>query len=247
MPAGVFKPGANTVTVQVVNQRAEGGFVGTAADMTLVAGQTRVPLAGAWKYRVERPSNTGALYSKPGELAAHVAFTAAGGATGAAGATLPVVAAVPDVILQLGVIANEMKYSLPELTVQPGQLVEIVFVNNDQMPHNFVLGAPGSLAQLGAAADQMAQQPNAAAVSYVPDVAQVIFKTNLVNAGDRVTFQFRAPTTAGDYPYVCTYPNHWRLMNGVLHVAMPGRGGGPGRGAPPAPAAPAAGRGRGGL
>ncbi len=240
VPAGVFRPGANTITVQVTNQRAEGGFAGTAADMVAMAGQTRIPLAGPWKYRVERSSNTGALYSRPGELAAHVAFTAGGGAAGAAGATLPVVAPVPDVILQLGVIANEMKYSLPELTVAPGQLVEIVFVNADQMPHNFVLGAPGSLSQIGAAADLMAQQPNAAAVSYVPDVAQVIFKTTLVNAGERLTFQFRAPATPGQYPYLCTYPNHWRLMNGVLNVVMQGRGG---RGTPP-PAAPAPGRGR---
>jgi putative membrane-bound dehydrogenase-like protein len=240
VPAGVFKPGANTVTVQVTNQRAEGGFAGPAADMTLVAGQTRIPLAGPWKYRVERSSNTGALYSRPGELAAHVAFTAGGGVTGAAGATLPVVAAVPDVVLQLGVIANEMKYSATELTVAPGQLVEIVFVNGDQMPHNFVLGAPNSLAQIGAAADLLAQQPNAAAVSYVPDIAQVIVKTSMVNPGDRVTFQFRAPTQPGQYPYVCTYPNHWRIMNGILNVVMQGRGG---RGGPP-PAAPAPGRGR---
>jgi putative membrane-bound dehydrogenase-like protein len=238
VPPGVFRPGANTITVQVTNQRAEGGFAGTAAQMALTAGPTRIPLAGAWKYRVERSSNTGALYAKPGELAAHVAFAAAGGATGAAGATLPAVAPVPDVILQLGVIANEMKYSLPELTVAPGQLVEIVFVNADQMPHNFVLGAPGSLPQIGAAADLLAQQPNAAAVSYVPDVAQVIFKTNMVAAGDRVTFQFRAPATPGQYPYLCTYPNHWRLMNGVLNVVMQGR-----RGGPP-PAAPVPGRGR---
>ena len=240
-PAGVFKPGANTITVQVTNQRAEGGFAGTAAEMTLRSGQTRTSLAGPWKYRVERSANTGALYANPGELAAHVAFTAAGGATGAAGAALPVVAPVPDVVLQLGVIANEMKYSAPELTVAPGQLVEIVFVNADQMPHNFVLGAPDSLSQIGAAADLLAQQPNAAAISYVPDVAQVIVKTPMVGPGERLVFQFRAPTTPGQYPYLCTYPNHWRLMNGILNVVMQGRGG---RGGPP-PAAPAPGRGRG--
>ncbi len=40
---------------------------------------TQIAIAGPWKYRVERQSNVGALYTKPGELAAHVAFTAGGG------------------------------------------------------------------------------------------------------------------------------------------------------------------------
>jgi azurin len=31
---------------------------------------------------------------------------------------------------------------------------------------------------------------------------------------------------AGEYPYVCTFPGHWRIMNGVLQVVQPaGRGG----------------------
>ena len=48
---------------------------------------------GHWRYRVERQTNAGALYAKPGELAAHVAFTAEGGLAGAAGAALPKIAA----------------------------------------------------------------------------------------------------------------------------------------------------------
>jgi azurin len=247
VPKGTFHTGANTITVQVTNQRAEGGFVGTNQDMYLAAGQTRTSLAGPWKYRVERSSNNGALYSKPGELAAHVAFTAGGGLTGAAAATLPSVAAVPDVVLRLSVVPNEMKYATTELTVQPGQVVEIVYTNPDTAEHNFVVSAPGSLQAVGAAADALSQTPNAKAMDYVPDIAAIIFKTKMLAPGQTTTFQFTAPTTAGDYPYICTYPNHWRIMNGVLHVVVPaGRGGGAGRGGAPAPATPAPGIGRGG-
>ena len=40
-----------------------------------------------------------------------------------------------------------------------------------------------------------------------------------------MTFQFRAPAQAGQYPYVCTFPAHWRIMNGMLNVVAPqGRG-----------------------
>ena len=56
--------------------------------MFLEAGGNKIAIAGPWKYRVERQSNVGALYTKPGELAAHVAFTAGGGLAGAAGAAL---------------------------------------------------------------------------------------------------------------------------------------------------------------
>jgi len=63
-----------------------------------------------------------------------------------------------------------------------------------------------------------------------------------------MTFQFTAPSTPGQYPYLCTYPNHWRIMNGVLNVVLPaGRGaGGRGGAAPGRGGAPPAGIGRGG-
>jgi azurin len=238
VPKGALRTGANVITVRIQNTRAEGGFTGAANEMFLQIGQTRTPLAGTWKYRVERSANTGAIYSKPGELAAHVAFTAGGGMTGAAASALPTVAGVPDVTLQLGTVNSEMRYSTKEMTVQTGQMVEIVFTNSDEMQHNFVLGVPGSLNAIGAATDQLATQPSAAAQAYVPEIAQVLVKTPLLNSGQTLRFQFRAPDQPGQYPYLCTFPSHWRLMNGVLNVITPparGRG----AAAPPAAATPA--------
>jgi azurin len=249
VPANTMRTGANVITVRVDNSRGDGGFVGQPADMYLQAGQTRTPLAGTWKYRVERSANIGAIYSSAGELAAHVAFTAAGGANSAAAAALPSVAQAPDVVVQLGTVENQMKYSATEITVQPNQLVEIVFTNSDSVQHNFVLGQPGSLETIGLAADAFAREASAPAQSYVPDVAQVIVKTPLVNAGQSTRFQFRAPAAPGQYPYLCTFPGHWRMMNGVLNVVQFGRGrGAGGAGAPPAgrgAAGQGAGRGRG--
>ena len=104
-----------------------------------------MPLAGTWRYRVERQTNAGALYSKPGELAAHVALASTPApATG----TLPepAVRAAPDVVdPPQPSTPGQMKFDKTELTVAPGQLVEIVFTNPDAMQHNFVLGAPDSL------------------------------------------------------------------------------------------------------
>ena len=134
-------------------------------------------------------------------------------------------------MIQLSVLKGEMKFDKSELTVAPGQLVEIVFSNPDAMQHNFLLGTPGSLEQIGVAADDLARTPSGPAQQYVPDIPQVLSASKLLDPGDTVTLQFRAPAAPGDYPYVCTFPGHWRIMNGILHVVPPaGRGGRGGRG-----------------
>jgi putative membrane-bound dehydrogenase-like protein len=236
VPQGTLRQGPNTITVRIQNNRGEGGFIGTPDQMvieSLPAGgrvEWRLPLTGSWKYRVERQTNAGALYAKPGELAAHVAFTAAGGAAGAAGAALPAVASqAPDVVIRLTAVKDAMRFDLPQITVAPGQLVEIVFANPDLMQHNFVLGAPGSLNAIGEASDRIAATPAVALQQqYVPDMPAVLFSTKLVDPGQTITAQFRAPADPGQYPYLCTFPAHWRTMNGVLNVAAPagrGRGG----------------------
>lgn len=228
IPDGVVRPGRNTITVRIQNGRNEGGFIGTPDAMYVEANGTRVPLAGTWKYRVERQTNAGALYTKPGQLAAHVAFVAEGAAAASA---LPAIAPeAPDVAVRLSVVPGQLKFDKAELMVAPNQLVEVVFTNPDVMQHNFVLGAPGSLNAIGEAADKLATSPNGVAQGYVPDVPEVLRSTKLLEPGETVTFQFRAPAKPGQYPYVCTFPAHWRTMNGMLNVVAPagrgGRGGG---------------------
>jgi uncharacterized protein len=105
-------------------------------------------------------------------------------------------------------------------------VVEIVFTNSDTMQHNFILGTQGSLTTIGNAADEVARGQNGIALQYVPQVPQVIFYTKLVEPGENITVQFKAPADPGEYPYVCTFPGHWRIMNGILNVVAPaGRGG----------------------
>ena len=76
-----------------------------------------------------------------------------------------------------------MKFDLSELTVVAGQLVEVVFVNDDEMPHNFVLGAVGSIEAIGPAADAMATSPAGLAAQYVPEISQVLASSRLVDPG----------------------------------------------------------------
>jgi sialate O-acetylesterase len=54
LPAGVLRAGANWITVRVTDTGGGGGFHGDAAEMRLDTAAGAVPLAGAWKARVEQ-------------------------------------------------------------------------------------------------------------------------------------------------------------------------------------------------
>lgn len=228
LPAGLLRSGTNRIAVRIRNFRRDGGFLGEPEDRYLQGGEHRVPLAGTWRYRAERQTNAAALYTTQGELAAHVAAAASPDPA----ETLlrdaePTAPPAADVVLQLGVVPNQLQFDRRDLQAAAGQLVELVFTNPDVMPHNFLLGAPGSLERIGGAADAMATSPDGLAQQYVPAIPQVLFATALVDPGESVTVQFRAPDRPGEYPYVCTFPAHWRVMNGVLRVVPAGPETGP--------------------
>jgi len=111
-----------------------------------------------------------------------------------------------------------LKWDQAEMTVGAGQLVDLVITNTEVMPHNFILGAPGSLETIGKAADALMSSPAGQVQQFVPDLPQILASSRLLEPGQSITIQFRAPGQAGAYPYVCTFPGHWRLMNGVLTV-----------------------------
>ena len=59
--------------------------------------------------------------------------------SGAAGAALkPVAPQAPDVVLRIASVPGQLKFDQTELTVAPGQLVEISFTNPDAMQHNTI-------------------------------------------------------------------------------------------------------------
>ncbi len=113
---------------------------------------------------------------------------------------------------------NTLKFVQDTLTVQAGQLVELTFENLDAMPHNVVIGQPGSLEAIGTAADELATSPEGQAQDYVPGIESILTASPLIDAGETVTITFQVPTTPGEYPFVCTFPGHWRVMNGILIV-----------------------------
>jgi azurin len=123
-----------------------------------------------------------------------------------------------DKVIVLKVVKDVMKYDKQLLTAKAGTTIQIVFENPDFMQHNLLLIKPNTLNKVGAAADKLAQEPNGAKMNYVPKMPEVLKATPLVNPGGKYTLTITLPDVPGDYPYVCTFPGHWRLMNGILRV-----------------------------
>jgi azurin len=127
-------------------------------------------------------------------------------------------AAIPSVVIDLKVVKDIMQYDKKRITVKAGQNVTIRLENPDGMQHNLLIIKPGTLSVVGAAADAMVRDPKASQMQYVPKVPQVLHATRLLNPGETVSLKFTAPKTPGEYPFVCTFPGHWRGMNGIMVV-----------------------------
>jgi azurin len=111
-----------------------------------------------------------------------------------------------------------MKFDITEFTVKPGEQIELVFENPDAMQHNVVIVKPNAREKVGLAADKMLNDPKGAEKNYVPAMTEVLFSTPLIDPGQRFVLRFKAPTQTGDYPFICTFPAHWRLMGGMMKV-----------------------------
>ncbi|SEI93137.1 putative membrane-bound dehydrogenase domain-containing protein [Cyclobacterium xiamenense] len=122
------------------------------------------------------------------------------------------------VTIKMGVIQHEMKFDKPSFTVKAGQQVTIDFANDDFMQHNLLIGKAGSLETIGKAADELARDPNGVTMNFVPKIPEVLASTPLVNPETSESLVFTAPNEPGEYPYLCTVPGHWRIMNGIMIV-----------------------------
>uniref|UniRef100_UPI0033420C5C plastocyanin/azurin family copper-binding protein n=1 Tax=Parapedobacter pyrenivorans TaxID=1305674 RepID=UPI0033420C5C len=120
--------------------------------------------------------------------------------------------------LHLKALPGKMAFDQEVLTVSAGKSVSLLFDNSDQMPHNIVVVKPGNTEKVGTAADGMASLADGYEKQFVPDMPEVLFATPLVNAGETYQLDFAAPDAPGDYPFICTFPGHWRIMQGILKV-----------------------------
>ena len=117
-------------------------------------------------------------------------------------------------LVKLSTVLDEMRYDVPYFAVEAGRSVQIVLDNKDFMAHNVVITTAGKMkevAELGSAAGP--------AKNYLPeDRTNILFATKMVQANRKGRLTFKAPEQVGEYPYVCTFPQHWSRMYGVMVV-----------------------------
>jgi azurin/glucose/arabinose dehydrogenase len=109
-----------------------------------------------------------------------------------------------------------LKFDQTLLTTKAGTRIRLIFRNTDDMLHNFVLCAPGKGQDVGNAA--LALGVEGTAKNYVPDSADVLFHTAITQPETSDTIYFIAPTTPGDYDFICSFPGHSAIMKGILRV-----------------------------
>lgn len=126
--------------------------------------------------------------------------------------------------VRISCVPEQMRFTVDKFAVQTGQPVKIVFTNPDATDHNLVVVQPDALAEVGMAANAMARDPKNANSDFIPKEKQsLILEASPMIGPTRKSLvhvlRFEAPTKAGVYPFVCTFPGHWVIMNGVMVVA----------------------------
>jgi len=130
------------------------------------------------------------------------------------------VVAIPDAEGIVRITGNDqMRYSATRIEVKAGEKIKIELHNAGTLPkeamgHNLIVLKAGVEPSPFAA-----KALNAKATDYMPAdaAADVIGGTKLLGPGEKALLELE-PLAAGTYPFVCTFPGHVALMNGLLVV-----------------------------
>jgi len=109
-----------------------------------------------------------------------------------------------------------LKFDPSQFQVRAGSKIRVVFTNDDDMLHNFVMVLPGTALEVGQLAMALGlegQQKN-----YIPETDKVLYHTKLLQPNSSETIFFTAPEKPGDYTYECSVPGHFYSMQGIMKV-----------------------------
>ncbi len=118
--------------------------------------------------------------------------------------------------IRIGTVPERMMYDVKELRVKAWKKIRLTFANPDYMPHNLLLVQPDKADEVGLQA--MALGAKGFDLGFVPVSESIIWASQLLDHGKEQVIDFTAPTIAGDYPYLCSFPGHHLMMRGVLKV-----------------------------
>ncbi len=117
---------------------------------------------------------------------------------------------------------DQMQFNTKAIEVTAGEKVALTFKHIGVLPktamgHNVVILKAGTQVPTFAT-----KAMSAAATEYIPQDEEskkmIVTHTKLLGGGESQTITFTAPAEAGAYPYICTFPGHFALMQGVMTV-----------------------------
>ena len=119
--------------------------------------------------------------------------------------------------IEVGVLPG-LKFNTARIEAQAGEKVIFVFPNDDSsgMVHNLAIITPGSRETVLNAAVAM----GAAGLkkNFVPEIPELLASTPQVAQGMKYTLYFSVPKEPGNYHFICTYPGHGLIMQGIFAV-----------------------------
>ena len=68
------------------------------------------------------------------------------------------------------------------------------------------------------AADAIALGAEGFKKEFIPESKDILYHSKMLDGGERETMQFTAPTKPGNYPFLCTFPGHDKIMRGIFEV-----------------------------
>ncbi len=116
---------------------------------------------------------------------------------------------------------DQMQYNTKAFEVMEGQEVVLSFKHIGQLPvvamgHNVVILKPDTAVPAFAAKAAPAKETN-----YIPQdeesKAMIVAHTKMLGGGESDEITFTAPA-AGEYPFICSFPGHFAIMQGVMTV-----------------------------
>ena len=134
---------------------------------------------------------------------------------------IPVVKA--DRTIEISTLVAQMKYDRVSFSAKPGEILRIILKNPDDLPHNLIVCKPAK----GNKNDKGKEVADAVIALGVDGVLQnwipekhprLLAHTGMINPKEEGSVTFLVPKKEGPYPYVCTFPGHAQMMNGVMIV-----------------------------
>lgn len=118
--------------------------------------------------------------------------------------------------IRVATLPERMMYDVKELNVKAGKKVKLTFANPDFMPHNILLVNPGKVDEIANKALMLGAK--GFDTGFIPDSPDILWHSKLLDHGKEEVIEFTAPAKPGDYPYMCSFPGHYLIMRGMMHV-----------------------------